>query len=133
MKTLTKALAAAVVACGFASAARAGTTSVNFESSADKSIKKLGSFSGTATYDDAADYNGYTDNTTSGIKTLSGTTINLGDNATYTRTAAFEYRATPNGAAAGTGEFGMATVTVASNGGMSTQLQRLMSATVVKR
>lgn len=54
MKTLTKTLAAAALSFGVTSAASAGTTSVNFESSADKSIKKLGSFSGTATYDDAA-------------------------------------------------------------------------------
>ena len=54
MKTMNRFLAAAAVALGAASAASAGTTSVNFESSADKSIKKLGSFSGTATYDDVA-------------------------------------------------------------------------------
>jgi hypothetical protein len=53
MKTLGKVLAGAALAFG-ASAAHAGTTSVNFESSADKSIKNLGSFTGTATYDDAA-------------------------------------------------------------------------------
>jgi hypothetical protein len=53
MKTLSKVVVAAALAAG-ASAAHGGTTSVNFESSADKSIKKLGSFTGTATYDDAA-------------------------------------------------------------------------------
>src|SRR4051812_30197655 len=42
-------------------------------------------------YDDMADYDGYTDNTTSGITTLQGTTVNFGDNATYTRTVSFDY------------------------------------------
>ena len=54
MKTFLKGVAVAAVTLGVASAASAGTTSVNFESSADKSLKKLGSFSGTATYDDVA-------------------------------------------------------------------------------
>lgn len=54
MKKMSTILAAATVALGAASAASAGTTSVNFESSVEKSIKKLGSFSGTATYDDVA-------------------------------------------------------------------------------
>jgi len=52
MKTLTKAFAVAALTFGAASAASAGTTSVNFESSADKSVRKLGSYTGTATYDD---------------------------------------------------------------------------------
>jgi Tfp pilus assembly protein PilV len=86
-----------------------------------------------AAYDDVADYNGYANNTTNGITTLSGATINFGDGATYSRTVAFEYRATPNGVAVATGEFGMVTVTVTSSGGASTQLQRLVSSTVVKR
>jgi hypothetical protein len=54
MKTLTKALAVAALTLGAASVAHAGTTSVNFESSADKSIRKLGSYTGSATYDDVA-------------------------------------------------------------------------------
>jgi len=65
MKTISKVLVAAAVTLG-ASAARGGTTSVNFESSADKSIKKLGSFTGTATYDDAAGVLSITVNNTSG-------------------------------------------------------------------
>ena len=54
MKTLTRALAAAALTLGAVPAAHGGTTSVNFESSADKSIRKLGSYTGTATYDDVA-------------------------------------------------------------------------------
>jgi hypothetical protein len=54
MKTMSKVLAAAALALGAATSAHAGTTSVNFESSVAKSIRNLGSFSGTATYDDAS-------------------------------------------------------------------------------
>ena len=54
MKTIRTILAAAALSLGAASAASAGTTSVNFQSSADKSIKKLGTYTGTATYDDVA-------------------------------------------------------------------------------
>ena len=86
-----------------------------------------------STYDDAADYNGYTDNSTSGIKTLQGTAVSFGDSATYTRTVAFEYRATPGGVAVSSGDFGMATVTVTSNGGVSVTLQRLLGNSPVKR
>src|SRR2546423_10849198 len=53
MKTMSTVLAAAL-ALGAATSAHAGTTSVNFESSVDKSIRNLGSFSGTATYDNAS-------------------------------------------------------------------------------
>ena len=86
-----------------------------------------------ATYDDVADYDGYTDNTTSGIKTLDGTAVNLGDGATYTRTVAFEYRATPGGSKALSGDFGMLTVTVSTNHGTSVTLQRMLSNSVLKR
>ena len=84
-------------------------------------------------YDDVADYDGYTDSTTSGITTLQGTAIDFGDGATYTRTAAFEYRATPGGSKVSSGDFGMATVTVTSSAGVSVQLQRMMSVSVLKR
>ena len=65
MKTFLKGVAVAAVTLGVASAASAGTTSVNFESSADKSLKNLGSFSGTATYDDVAGLLSITVNNTS--------------------------------------------------------------------
>jgi hypothetical protein len=86
-----------------------------------------------ATYDDIADYDGYTDNSTEGIATLQGTAINFGDGGTYTRSAKFEYRATPSGAKAGSGDFGMATVTVKSAAGSSVTLQRLLSNPVVAK
>ena len=40
--------------------------------------------------------------------------MNVGDGVTYTRTAAFEYRATPGGSNVSSGDFGMLTVTVSS-------------------
>jgi Tfp pilus assembly protein PilV len=84
-------------------------------------------------YDDMTDYDGYTDNTTTGIKTVAGAAITFGDNATYTRTVAFEYRVTPGGAKVSSGDFGMITVTVTSSGGASITIQRLVSATVLAR
>ena len=83
MKTLTRALAAAL-SVGLTSAASAGTTSVNFESSADKSIRKLGSFSGTATYDDAAGLLTITINNTSAASgaRLTGLAFNVVGDAT---------------------------------------------------
>lgn len=51
MKTSRRALVVAAMSLAAAASARAGTTSVNFESSADQSVKKLGSFSGSASYD----------------------------------------------------------------------------------
>ena len=79
MKTLTKALAAAALTFGVTSAASAGTTSVNFESSAEKSMKNLGSFTGTATYDDAAGLLTITVNNTSAASgaRLTGVAFNV--------------------------------------------------------
>ena len=79
MKTLTKALAVAALTFSAASAASAGTTSVNFESSADKSIKKLGSYTGTATYDDVAGLLTITVNNTSAASgaALTGLAFNV--------------------------------------------------------
>ncbi|HEX3358509.1 MAG TPA: hypothetical protein VHS31_16160 [Tepidisphaeraceae bacterium] len=88
-----------------------------------------------STFDDAADYDGYTDNSTTGIKTLQGNVVNFNDGATYTRTVAFEYRTTPNGSRVGSGDFGMVTVTVTASTGVSSQLQAMLSfaATQLKR
>ena len=54
MKTIRTMIAAAALSLGAASVASAGTTTVNFQSSADKSVKKLGSYTGPASYDDVA-------------------------------------------------------------------------------
>jgi Tfp pilus assembly protein PilV len=81
-----------------------------------------------ASYDDIADYKSYTDSTTAtgGMKTLEGTTIDFGDNTTYSRTVALEFRASPSGAAAASGDFAMVTVTVTAGSGVSVQLQRML-------
>jgi len=80
-------------------------------------------------FDDVADYDTYTDSTsdTNGIKTLQGTTVSFGDGASYTRSVTFRYRATPTGANAASGDFGLLTVTVTSSSGTSVTLQRLLS------
>jgi type II secretory pathway pseudopilin PulG len=78
-------------------------------------------------YDDVADYDGYTDNTTNGITSLQGTPIAIGDGVTYTRTASFAYRATPGGSNVSSGDFGLATVTVTTPEGTSITLQRLLT------
>lgn len=85
MKTIAKAFAVAALTFG-ALAAHAGTTSINFESSADKSIKKLGSFSGAATYDDVA-----------GLLTV---TINNTSSATGVRLTGMAFNVAGSGAAA---------------------------------
>ena len=84
-------------------------------------------------YDDMPDYDGYTDNSTTGIKTLQGTLIDFGDSANYTRKAAFEYRTTPGGSKVASGNFGMITITVTSSNGASVTLQRMVSNTNVTR
>jgi Tfp pilus assembly protein PilV len=92
-----------------------------------------------ATYDNVADYNGYTDSTKSGAtnpaKTLGGATIDLGDTGAFTRTVAFEYRNSPAGAAigTGTGSFGLITVICTGNSGTSTTLHKLVSNTTLTR
>jgi len=73
-----------------------------------------------ATYDDAADYNGYTDTTP--ITTLSGVTINPG--ATYTRSVTFTQRINPSDTP-GNGDFGLITVTVTGPSGATTLLSRI--------
>ena len=79
-----------------------------------------------STYDNVADYNGYTDGTTPGATSGQGTSAVR--QLTFTRTVAFEYRSTPSGAASVSGDFGMVTVTVAADGaGTPVVLHRLVS------
>jgi hypothetical protein len=84
MKTIRRMIAVAALTLGASSVASAGTTSVNFESSADKSIRNLGSFSGTASYDDVAGLLTITINNTSAASGahLTGLAFNVtGDGA----------------------------------------------------
>jgi hypothetical protein len=75
-----------------------------------------------ATYDDAADYNGYTDSTP--ITTLAGTTINPG--GTYSRSVAFVQRINPSDTP-GNGDFGLITVTVTGPSGATTLFSRIVT------
>ena len=75
-----------------------------------------------ATYDDAADYDGYSDATP--ITTLSGATINPGP--TYTRTVTFTQRVNPSDTP-GNGDFALITVAVTDPNGTTTLFSRLIS------
>lgn len=80
-----------------------------------------------STYDNVADYDGYTDSTTAGAVNGQGTSAVR--HLTFTRTVAFEYRSGPGSAASVSGDFGMVTVTVATNaeGAMPVVLHRLVT------
>jgi len=75
-----------------------------------------------ATYDDAADYNGYADSTP--ITTLSGVIINPG--STYKRTVTFVQRINPSDTP-GAGDFGLITVAVTGPSGATTLFSRLIA------
>jgi prepilin-type N-terminal cleavage/methylation domain-containing protein len=80
-------------------------------------------------YDNVADYDGYTDS--SPFRALNGDVVNVG--GSYTRSVAFEYRATPSGTAVPSGDFGMVTVTVMGAGGQSVRISRLVANTTLAR
>jgi Tfp pilus assembly protein PilV len=85
-----------------------------------------------STYDNVADFDGYQDSTVPGAATGQGSATVR--NLTFTRTVDFEYRASPAGAAAANGDFGMLTVTVtAANTGTNVKLHRLVSRLTVDR
>jgi hypothetical protein len=73
-------------------------------------------------YDDAADYNGYTDSTP--ITTLSGAIINPGGN--YTRSVTFVQRINPSDTP-GNGDFGLITVSVTGPSGATTLFSRIVT------
>ncbi len=75
-----------------------------------------------STYDDAADYDGYTDQTP--ITTLSGQQIDPG--GTYTRSVAVTRRVNPSDTP-GVGNFALVTVTVTEPCGKQAALSRLMA------
>jgi MSHA pilin protein MshD len=84
-------------------------------------------------YDQIDDYNGYSD-TTSSIQMLDGTTVNLGNGQTYTRSVAVEYRTTASGAAsnASTAPFCVVSVTVTAANGVPVKLTRLFARTATE-
>jgi type IV pilus modification protein PilV len=73
-----------------------------------------GSTPARATYNDVGDYHGYSDtvDATTPIKSLQGKTAAATNGRKYTRAVTVEFRATPAGAAATTGNFALITVTV---------------------
>jgi Tfp pilus assembly protein PilV len=75
-----------------------------------------------STYDDAADYNGYTDTTP--ITTLAGATINPG--GPYARSVAFVQRVNPSDTP-GNGDFGLITVSVTGPSGTTTLFSRIVT------
>jgi hypothetical protein len=81
-------------------------------------------------FDAANDYNGYTDSTT-GLKNLAGGTVAFPASATYTRSVAFEFRASPNGVAVGSGDYGVVTVTVTTPHKQSVKVSRLLTNVVM--
>jgi len=81
-----------------------------------------------ATYDDAADYNGYTDQTP--ITALSGATIDPG--GLYTRSVTFVQRVNPSDTP-GNGDFGLITVTVTDPTGAATLFSRIVSNVTLAR
>lgn len=81
-----------------------------------------------ATYDDAADYNGYTDQTP--ITTLSGASIDPG--GLYTRSVAYVQRINPS-ANPGNGDFALITVMVTDPTGAATAFSRLISNVTLTR
>jgi hypothetical protein len=88
MKTIRRSVAAVALglALGAGTVARAGTTTADFHSDANTTKRKLGSFTGTATYDDAAGLLTVTVTNTSAAgknaAALTGIAFNVNGNAT---------------------------------------------------
>ena len=82
--------------------------------------------SGRSKFDSADDYHGYSDNTQD-MTLLSGMAVSLHSERPYSRSVSMEYRATPAGAAAASGDFGLVTVSVTTPGNQVIKLSRLLS------
>ncbi|HEY8667517.1 MAG TPA: prepilin-type N-terminal cleavage/methylation domain-containing protein [Tepidisphaeraceae bacterium] len=85
-----------------------------------------------ASYNNIGDYDGYADES-SGLQTPAGTNVSLGTGQSFTRRVTVEYRATPGGAAASSGDFARVTVTVTCPDGQVTTLSQLMCNLMVNR
>jgi len=81
-------------------------------------------------YDAANDYDGYTDSTAA-LTNLSGAVVTYDPAAVYTRTVSVQFRASPNGAAVGSGDFGVVTVTVTTPHKQSVKISRMLSNVVM--
>lgn len=83
-----------------------------------------------SSFDQIDDYDGYTD-TTSSIAMLDGTSVDLGEAQTYTRTVEVEYRAAPAGAATSSTDaaFCVVTIDIRRTGAAPATLVRLFART----
>lgn len=92
-------------------------------------ICHLGPESGESTrakYDSADDFNGYRDSTTA-LKSLDGSTVPVDSKLEYTRRVKVEYRTSPSGSAATSGDYGLVTVTVQTPGKQEINISRLLT------
>jgi Tfp pilus assembly protein PilV len=76
-------------------------------------------------YDSADDYNTYHD-TTSSLKNLSGNAVGFDASSVYTRDVTVQYRTTPSGTSAASGDFGVVTVSVTTPHKLTVSLSRLL-------
>lgn len=79
-----------------------------------------------AKYDSVDDYNNYRDST-SGLKGLDGSTLSFGSSGDYSRNVKFEYRTSPSGPSAASGDFGLVTVFVETPGKQQIKISRLLT------
>jgi Tfp pilus assembly protein PilV len=86
-----------------------------------------------ALFDNVDDYHGYTDTTDSTsertITSFAGTAVSVGNGQVYTRSVAVEYRTTPSGSAATSGDFALVTVTVTPPAGKQLVVSRMFART----
>jgi len=78
-----------------------------------------------ALFDNVDDYHGYADST-SALRELDGTDVKLSSSQNFQRSVRVEYRASPQGPAAQSGDYAMVTVTVTGPGGQSVTASRLV-------
>lgn len=78
-----------------------------------------------STYDSLDDFDGYTD--TSPFSMRDGTPFSLDDGRKYTRKVEVQFRTTPNGAAAGSGDFAMIRVHVSADAVGTITLEKLLT------
>ena len=76
-------------------------------------------------YDSVDDFNGYHDSTTD-LKNLSGNLVGFDANSFYSRDVTVEYRTTPSGPAAASGDFGLASVSVTTPHQQVIKISRLL-------
>ena len=85
-----------------------------------------------AQYDTIDDYDGYTD-LSSSIKTSSGTTLDLGDGQSYTRSVSVEENALPAALSGDSSDFKLVTVTVDMPQGQSVSVSQLFTRVTMYR